>query len=122
MAIRNWPYKYLVAVAFCVAMFMDILDTTIINVALPTLGRQFHAGNDTLEWVVTGYLLSLAVWVPASGWIGDRFGTKKTFMFALAMFTFASALCGFSWNVGALICFRLLQGVGGGMLTPVGMA
>ncbi len=120
--LRALPYKYLVAAAFVVAMFMDILDTTIINVALPTLGRDFHAGNTTLEWIITGYLLSLAVWIPASGWIGDRFGTKKTFLFALTMFTISSALCGLSWNIGSLITFRVLQGVGGGMLTPVGMS
>src|ERR1043166_2025382 len=107
-------YKWIVAAAFVFGIFMDILDTTVINVALPTLGRAFHASTATLEWVVTGYLLSLAVWIPASGWIGDRFGTKKTFMFALAMFVGASALCGASWNIGSLIAFPLLQGVGGG--------
>src|SRR5689334_11476194 len=101
---------------------MDLLDTTIINVALPTLGRKFDAGTTTLEWVVTGYLLSLAVWIPTSGWVGDRFGTKKTFMFALAMFTLGSALCGLAQSIEQLIAFRILQGVGGGMLTPVGMA
>ena len=72
--------------------------------------------------MVTGYLLSLAVWIPASGWIGDRFGTKKIFLFALAMFTLGSALCGLSQNIGELIAFRLLQGIGGGMMTPVGTA
>ncbi len=119
---RNLPYKWIVATIYVCGLFMDIMDSTIVNVALPTLGRTFHAGNTTLEWVLTGYLLSLAVWVPASGWVGDRFGTKKTFMFALAMFTASSALCGLSWNIGSLIVFRLLQGVGGGMLTPVGTA
>src|SRR5215813_5592212 len=119
---RTIEYKYLVAIVFIFGLFMDILDTTVVNVALPTLGRQFHAGNGTLEWVVTGYLLSLAVWIPASGWIGDRFGTKKTFIFALFMFTGASALCGAAWSIESLIAFRVLQGVGGGMLTPVGTA
>jgi EmrB/QacA subfamily drug resistance transporter len=122
MRIRSIPYKWLVATVFVSGLFMDILDTTVVNVALPTLGRDFAAGADTLEWVVTGYLLSLAVWIPASGWIGDRFGTKKTFMFAIATFTTASALCGLSWNIESLIAFRILQGVGGGMLTPVGTA
>jgi EmrB/QacA subfamily drug resistance transporter len=119
---KRLDYKWIVAIVFVSGLFMDILDTTVVNVALPTLGRQFHATNDTLEWVITGYLLSLAVWIPASGWIGDRFGTKKTFMFALAMFTTSSALCGLSQNIGELIAFRVLQGVGGGMLTPVGTA
>src|SRR5579884_801636 len=122
MPLRRAEYKYLVAAAFIFGLFMDLMDLTIVNVALPVLGDKFHAGPDALEWVVTGYLLSLAIWIPASGWIGDRFGTKKTFMFALAMFTVASALCGLSWNIGALIAFRLLQGIGGGMLTPVGTA
>lgn len=122
MRLRNIQYKYIVAAVFVVAVFMDLLDMTIVNVALPTLGRQFHAANNTLVWVVTGYLLSLAIWIPASGWIGDRVGTKKTFLFALAIFTFSSALCGLAWNMSALIGFRILQGVGGGMLTPVGSA
>jgi EmrB/QacA subfamily drug resistance transporter len=116
------PYQHLVAVAFVFGVFMDILDTTVVNVALPTLAREFHAGDGTIEWVVTGYLLSLAVWIPASGWIGDRFGTKRTYLFALGMFTVASALCGAAWSIESLIAFRVLQGVGGGMLTPVGTA
>jgi EmrB/QacA subfamily drug resistance transporter len=119
---RGIPYKWLVATAFVCGLFMDIMDSTITNVALPRLTTQFHTTTSTIEWVVTGYLLSLAIWVPASGWIGDKFGTKRTFAFALFMFTLSSALCGLSWNVGSLIAFRLLQGVGGGMLTPVGAA
>src|SRR5581483_2375839 len=122
MRLRSVPYKYVVAAVFVVAVFMDLLDMTIVNVALPTLGKQFHAANNTLVWVVTGYLLSLAIWIPASGWTGDRVGTKKTFLFALAIFTLSSALCGLAWNMSALIGFRILQGVGGGMLTPVGSA
>jgi EmrB/QacA subfamily drug resistance transporter len=120
MIFRRIEYKWLVAVAFVAGMFMDIMDTTIVNVALPTLGQNFDVGDGTFEWVVTGYLLSLAIWIPASGWIGDRFGTKKTFLAALIVFTTGSALCGAAWNIQSLIAFRLLQGVGGGMVTPVG--
>ena len=122
MGLRNVRYQYLVAVAFVFGTFMDILDTTIINVAIPQLRSHFGVGRTTIEWVVTGYLCSLAVWIPAAGWIGDRYGSKKTFLFALAMFTGSSALCGASWSAGSLIAFRVLQGVGGGMLTPVGTA
>src|SRR5437868_3319156 len=103
-------------------MFIDILDTTIVNVALPDLGREFHASTTSIEWIVLGYLLSLAVWIPASGWIGDRIGTRRVFLFALAMFTAASALCGQANSLGELVAFRVLQGVGGGMLVPVGTA
>ena len=76
---------------YVTALFLDILDTTIVNVALPTLGRDFHSGN--AEWVVLGYTLSLAVWIPASGWLGDRFGTKRMFLFAFAAFIGGSLLC-----------------------------
>ncbi|HLZ70940.1 MAG TPA: MDR family MFS transporter [Dehalococcoidia bacterium] len=122
MRLRSIEYKYLVAAIYVCGLFMDIMDSTIVNVALPTLVKDFHTTNNSIEWVVTGYLLSLAVWVPASGWVGDRFGTKKTFIFAMSVFTLGSALCGLSWNTGSLIAFRLLQGIGGGMMSPVGSA
>jgi EmrB/QacA subfamily drug resistance transporter len=115
-------YKWVVAVVFVCGVFIDILDTTIVNVALPKLGRQFHAGTASIEWIVLGYLLSLAVWIPASGWLGDRLGTRRVFLFALAMFTLASALCGQAHSLGELVAFRILQGIGGGMLVPVGTA
>lgn len=114
--------KKVVAVAFVAGLFMDILDTTVVNVALPSLARDFDVTTSGIEWVVTGYLLSLALWIPASGWLGDRFGTKRIFLFALVVFTLASALCGLAWSLPSLVAFRVLQGVGGGMLTPVGTA
>lgn len=119
---KRIEYKYIVGIIFVFGLFMDLLDLTITNVALPTLQSDFHASTPTIAWVVTGYLLSLAVFIPFSGWAGDRFGTKRVFMFALATFTTFSLLCGLAWNVESLIAFRLLQGVGGGMLTPVGTA
>jgi EmrB/QacA subfamily drug resistance transporter len=115
-------YKYIVAIVSVFGLFMDLLDSSIVNVAAPTLAKDFNASTTTIEWVITGYLLSLAVFIPVSGWAGDRFGTKRTFMFALAVFTASSFLCAMSWSVGSLIAFRVLQGVGGGMLTPVGTA
>ncbi len=92
----------------------------IVNVALPTLRRTFHAPLSAVQWTVIAYLLTLAVLIPASGWIGDRIGTKRTFLFALATFTVASALCGAADSLPELIAARALQGVGGGMLTPSG--
>ena len=124
-----FEYKWVVAVIFVLGLFMEIMDTTIVNVAIPTLqspvnglGKGAPISNAAIEWVVLGYLLSIAVWIPSSGWIGDRLGTKRTFLFALFMFTLASMLCGQATSIGQLIVFRLLQGVGGGMLTPVGTA
>ncbi|MEV5316012.1 MFS transporter [Streptomyces sp. NPDC052610] len=89
--LQRLPYKWLVATAFVFGLFMEILDMTVLNTALPALGRHFDAGTATLQWLVTGYMVSMAVFIPASGWIADRFGTKRTFLFALAVFTAASA-------------------------------
>ncbi len=117
---RTVEYKWIVAVVMVCALFLDIMDTTIVNVALPTLGRQF--GEQSTEWVIIGYTLSLAVFIPAAGWISDRIGTKRVFLFAFSMFITCSALCGAAQSIDQLITFRILQGVGGGMLTPVGLA
>jgi EmrB/QacA subfamily drug resistance transporter len=115
-------YQQIIAMIYVSAMFMTILDATIVYVALPAIARSFAVSPAATDGVLVGYLVSLAVWIPASGWVGDRFGTKRTFMAAIALFTVASALCGLSQSVLELVLFRILQGAGGGMLTPVGMA
>ncbi|TMM15517.1 MAG: multidrug efflux MFS transporter [Actinobacteria bacterium] len=114
--------KISVSVVFVSAMFMAIMDITIVNVALPTLGREFHVRPAGVEAVVVAFLVSLAVFIPASGWLGDRFGTKRVLLTAIVIFTGASVLCGLAQSLTQLVLFRILQGVGGGMLTPVGMA
>ncbi len=114
--------KVSVSIIFVAAMFMSIMDSTIVNVALPVLSHQFNAVGTSIDAVVVGYLVSLAIIIPASGWLGDRFGTKRIFLAALALFTLASALCGLAPNLPWLIAFRVLQGIGGGALTPVGTA
>jgi len=120
--VKRLEYKWIVGIVFVFGLFMDLLDMTIVNVAVPELARVNKATTTDVQWVVTGYLLSLAVFIPISGWLGDRFGTKRIFMMALFFFTAASLGCGLSWNLESLIAFRVLQGVGGGMLTPVGTA
>lgn len=117
---RAIEYRWAVAMAYVAGIFLDILDTTIVNVALPSLATEFR--TDGVEWVVLGYTISLAVWIPASGWLGDRFGTKRVFVTALVAFIGGSALCGMAQSLGQLIAFRVVQGVGGGMLMPVGVA
>ena len=82
-----------VSVAYVAALFMNIMDVTIVNVALPTLSRKFHTTPGAVDVVVIGYLVSLAAFIPASGWIGDRFGGKRTLLTAILIFTVASALC-----------------------------
>jgi EmrB/QacA subfamily drug resistance transporter len=116
------PYKYLVAAVFVFGLFMDLMDTTVVNVAIPQLSSDFHASTTAVEWTVTGYLLSLAVFIPAAGFLSDRFGTKRTFLLAMAIFVVASAACGQARSIEELVAFRFVQGIGGGMMTPVGTA
>ncbi len=103
-------------------MLMNSVDSTIVTVALPTLGHEFGVPASQVEAVIIGYLVSLAVFIPASGWLGDRFGYKRILLLALTIFTLASALCGLATSLDQLVLFRVLQGAGGGLLTPVGMA
>lgn len=119
---RQMDQRIAVAVVYVAAMFMAIMDTTIVNVALPTLGRQFHTSPDAVDSVVIAFLVSLAVFIPASGWIGDRIGGRRTLLLAVAVFTASSAACGLAQNLGELVVFRILQGVGGGLMTPVGLS
>ena len=114
--------KVAVGVVFVAAMFMSIMDVTIVNVALPTIGRDFGVSATAVDSVSIAFLVSLAVFIPASGWLGDRFGGKRVMLAAIAVFTAASALCGMASSLGELVAFRILQGAGGGMLAPVGMA
>ena len=98
---------------------MSILDTTIVNVALATLGRNLHSSLSNIQWVVTGYMLSLAAVIPVTGWASRRFGAKRVFLISLFLFTLGSLLCGLATSATELILFRVLQGVGGGMIMPL---
>src|ERR1700749_2758077 len=98
---------------------MSILDTTIVNVALATLGKDLHSSLANIQWVITGYLLSLAAVIPVSGWASRRFGSKRVFLISLLLFTLGSLLCGLASSVTELILFRVLQGAGGGMIMPL---
>jgi EmrB/QacA subfamily drug resistance transporter len=100
---------------------MSILDTTVVNVAINTLARDFDTSLSTIQWVVTGYTLALATVIPLTGWGADRFGTKRLYMISIALFIAGSALSGLAWSAETLIAFRVLQGLGGGMLMPAGM-
>lgn len=118
--LRLPEYKWIVGIVFVLGLFMNLLDMTIVNVALPTLATNFNAATMGIQWVVTAYLLSLGIFIPLSGWAGDKFGTKRVFMFSLSVFTLGSFLCAASSNIQSLIFFRVVQGIGGGMMTPVG--
>jgi EmrB/QacA subfamily drug resistance transporter len=114
--------KFVVSVVFVSAMFMSIMDATVVNVALPTLSRFFGVPLASVSGVVTAYLVTLAVSMPASGWLGDKFGARTVMLGAIGLFTVASALCGVATSLPELIGFRVLQGIGSGIFVPVGMA
>src|SRR6188472_812435 len=115
--------RKLLAVAGVVVLgaVMSILDTTVVNVAINTLARDFKTSLSTIQWIVTGYTLALATVIPLTGWGADRFGTKRLYMISIGLFIAGSALSGLAWSAETLIAFRVLQGLGGGMLMPAGM-
>jgi EmrB/QacA subfamily drug resistance transporter len=100
---------------------MSILDITVVSVALPTFQTEFDATYAEVAWTMTGYTLALATVIPLSGWAADRFGTKRLYMLALLLFTLGSALCATAGSIEQLVGYRVLQGLGGGMLMPLGM-
>ncbi|MFC0527548.1 DHA2 family efflux MFS transporter permease subunit [Phytohabitans kaempferiae] len=100
---------------------MSILDVTVVSVALPTFQSEFDATYAQVAWTMTGYTLALATVIPLSGWAADRFGTKRLYMLALLLFTLGSVLCATADTIGQLIAYRVVQGLGGGMLMPLGM-
>jgi EmrB/QacA subfamily drug resistance transporter len=99
---------------------MTVLDLTVVNVAIPTLGREFETSISAIQWVMTGYMLAFASVIPLSGWASERFGAKRIWIVSLLVFVTGSALCGLAWSIGSLIVFRVLQGLGAGLILPVG--
>lgn len=119
---RLEPELVRAAVVIVLGTIMAILDTTIVAVALHRLSIDFHTTVSTIQWVTTGYLLSLAIVIPLSGWAIHRIGAKRVYMISLALFVLGSILCACAWSASSLIVFRVLQGFGGGMIMPVGQA
>ncbi|MFN2582091.1 MAG: DHA2 family efflux MFS transporter permease subunit [Candidatus Dormibacteria bacterium] len=120
--VGRFEYKWVALSVVLFGTIMTILDATIVNVAIPTLQADLHAGSYAdIAWVVTGYMLAQGAVIPMTGWATDRFGTKRLYLITIAMFTLASMACGIAQNLPELILFRVLQGIGGGMLMPIGM-
>jgi EmrB/QacA subfamily drug resistance transporter len=115
---QHWVAPVMIAL---IGGFMSILDSSIVNVAIPTMMHVFNSTTGQIEWVVTVYMLALGVVIPFSGWAGDRYGYKQLYTAALIMFTIGSFLCTVSWSVDSLIVARIIQALGGGMLMPAMM-
>src|SRR6204780_2385386 len=120
-----WQPKFnpwLIAVVVALAAFMEVLDTSIANVALPHMAGDLGASNDESTWVLTSYLGSNAIVLPISGWFVGMLGRKRFFMICIALFTLSSLLCGVAWSLGFLLVARIIQGAGGGGLQPMAQA
>ncbi len=115
-------YKWILLANVMLGTFMAVLDATIVNVGLPKIMASFGVGIDKIQWVLTAYMLAMAVMLPTSGWLADKFGYKLIYFLGLFFFTLGSLLCGLSGNENMLILSRVIQGLGGGMIQPLGMA
>jgi len=112
--------RYFVTLIVAIALFMETMDSTVIATSLPTIAADLHQDPIALKLALTSYLLSLAVFIPLSGWMADRFGARTVFRAAIVVFTLGSALCGFAQGLGDFVLFRVIQGMGGAMMVPVG--
>ncbi len=120
--VGRFDYRYLALAVVLGGTIMTILDATVVNVAIKTLQDAFNVSSySSIAWVVTGYSLAQGAVIPITGWATDRFGTRRLYLITLFLFTASSMACGLAWNLPALIVFRILQGLGGGMLMPIGM-
>ncbi len=119
---RHKSYKWFLLANIMLGTFMAVLDATVVNTGLPKIMASFGVGLDKIEWVITAYMLAMAVMLPTSGWLADRFGYKRMYFLGLLLFTSGSLLCGLSQDENMLIISRVIQGLGAGTLQPLGMA
>jgi len=115
-------YKWLALFVVVIGTFMVMLDSSIVNIAIPKMMNVFGSDLDAIKWILTGYTLTMGSVVPVTGFLSDTFGIKKLFIFALGIFTIGSFLCGFAWSTNTMVAFRVVQAIGGGAIMPVGMS
>src|ERR1700685_4213272 len=113
---------WLITLSVMMAVFMEVLDTSIANIALPHIAGSLSATPEEATWVLTSYLVSNAIILPMTGWLGNYFGRKRVLISCIVMFTITSALCGMAWSLPTLILARVLQGAGGGAMVPIAQA
>src|SRR6266568_4920913 len=114
-------YKWQVTIAVALGMFMSLMDMTIVNVAIPQMQHGFGADIRDVQWVVTIYILTQTAVIPTAPYLAAKFGEKRAYVWTLIAFLLGSLLCGFAWNLPSLLFFRLVQGIGGGILLPMVM-
>src|ERR1043165_5657629 len=119
--LHGLDYQWQGLICAVVGTFMVMLDQTVVNIALPRIPTVFGVGVHETQLVITSYMLALAVIMPATGYLSDTFGTKRLYLITMALFTGGSLMCGLAWNNTSLVAFRVIQGLGGGMMSPLGM-
>jgi DHA2 family multidrug resistance protein len=115
----EYPNRGLITVMIMLATIMQVLDTTIANVALPSMTGDLGASQDTITWVLTSYIVAAAIMTPVTGWLADRIGKRELFLVAIVGFVTASLMCGLAWNLSAMVAFRLMQGIFGAAIVPL---
>ena len=113
------PHKGLITVAIMLATIMQVLDTTIANVALPSMTGDLGASQDTINWVLTSYIVAAAIMTPVTGWLADRIGKRELFLVSIVGFVISSMACGLAWSLPSMVAFRLMQGVFGAAIVPL---
>lgn len=116
---ENVPHRGLITLSIMLATIMQVLDTTIANVALPTMTGDLGASIDTITWVLTSYIVAAAIMTPVTGWLSDRFGRRELFLTSIVGFTVTSMLCGLSWSLESMVFFRIFQGLFGAAIVPL---
>ncbi len=116
---KEVPHRGLITIAIMLATIMQVLDTTIANVALPTMTGDLGASQDTINWVLTSYIVAAAIMTPVTGWLADRFGRRELFLVSIVGFTVTSMLCGLSWSLESMVAFRVCQGLFGAAIVPL---
>jgi len=111
--------KWIIALTVMLPTLIEIVDTSVVNVALDSIRGSLSAGIDESTWTITSYLVSNAIIIPMTGWLSRVFGRRRYLVFSISLFTISSFLCGISWNLQSLVFFRVLQGMGGGALQPI---
>ena len=118
----NPTYRWLTTIIVMCGSFMVVLDATVVIIALPKIMTDFGVNINKIQWVITAYMLTMAIMMPSVGWLSQRMGNRGLFLVSLTIFTAASVLCGIAWNINTLILFRVLQGFGAGLIMPIAMA
>ena len=115
----DYPNRGLITAMIMLATIMQVLDTTIANVALPSMTGDLGASQDTITWVLTSYIVAAAIMTPVTGWLADQIGKRELFLISIIGFVGASLLCGLAWNLSSMVVFRVLQGVFGAAIVPL---